>query len=83
MARTKTVSAGNGPAIPAAFAAGASTSTSSLPNLPESPACGFSAHNAILGSAMPNKSRNPSRVMRAASVIVSMLSKCVTWLNGM
>jgi hypothetical protein len=54
-----------------------------LPNLPESPACGFSAHNAILGSAIPNHSRNPSRVMRAASVIVSMLSDCVTWLNGM
>jgi hypothetical protein len=83
IARTKTVSAGNGPSIPAARAAGARSDVSSFPNLPPSPPCGFSAQSAIRGSAMPNQLRRPSRAMRAASVIEAAVSFSLTSRNGM
>jgi len=83
IARTKTVSAGNGPSIPAARAAGASSFSSSLPNRPPSPACGLSAHSAIRGDAIPNQRSSPSRAMRAASTMDSALSLSATLRRGM
>src|SRR5262245_32003440 len=83
IARTNTVSAGNGPAMHAASAAGRSSSSSSRPNRPASPACGFSAHNAMRGSAMSNHSRSPVRVTSAASTIARCVSFVGTSRSGM
>ena len=49
-------------------------SSSSSPKRPPSPACGFSAQSAIVGSAMPNQSVRPRRVMLAADTIASLVT---------
>ncbi len=82
MARTNTVSAGNGPSRPLALAAGASTSSSSRPKRPPSPACGLSAHSAMRGSAMLNAVRSPARVTLATRAITAAVSSAGTSRRG-
>ncbi len=89
-ARTKSVSAGNGPGHVNACAtarvaiAGAITSrSSSVPSRPSSPACGLSPATAMRGDVMPNRGKRRRRQPDDARAIGRSSALAATSASGM
>ncbi len=81
------VSAGSGPRawmprLRKSAIAGATISSSSVPSVPNSPACGLSPEIARRGLAMPKRDFRSATAMRAVAVIISLVSRAIASRKG-